>query len=199
MAQPRRTQEERSSATRAAITVAARKLFAAEGFAAASIEQILQEAGVTRGAFYHHFDSKTALFVTVFEAVEADLAGRLATAAAQHTAPWDQLMAGAESFLTACLDPEIRRIVLLDAPAALGMEEVRRIEDAYTMAGLRSVLGACAREGDLDAAQVPMLTHLILGALAQAAVAIARAEDPVAAREAAWTAAQSLLTGLRRR
>ena len=193
----RRTQDERSGATRGAVVAAARTLFAAQGFAETSIEQILAAAGVTRGALYHHFPGKAAIFLAVFETLEAELADRLVAAAAQETSAWDRLLAGAQGFLDACLDPELRRIVLLDAPAVLGVDEVRRVEALYTLARLRAGLAACAAEGDLAAATTPMLAHLILGALAQAAMAIVQAQDPPAARAEAWTAAQALLEGLR--
>src|SRR5438309_1391288 len=118
----RRTQGERSETTRAAIVAAARGLFAEQGFAAVSIEALTGRAAVTRGALYHHFPSKAAVFLAVFEGVETDLAARLAQAADGRDA-WARLQSGARAFLSACLEPEVQRIVLLDAPAVLGPEE----------------------------------------------------------------------------
>jgi AcrR family transcriptional regulator len=199
MAGGRRTQDERSSATRGAITLAARKLFAERGFVETSIEEVLGDAGVTRGALYHHFESKAAIFGAVFEMLEAELAARLVAAARAGAGPWQRLMAGARAFLEACLDPEIRRIVLLDAPAVLGLEEVRRVEGLHTLARLKAGLAACAEAGEIAPDGVEMLAHLVLGALAQAAAAIAQADDPRAARAEAWAVAERLLEGVRLR
>jgi AcrR family transcriptional regulator len=198
MAGSRRTQEERSEATRGAILQAARKLFAVQGYAATSIDQILSAAGVTRGALYHHFDSKSAIFSAVFAAVEADLAQLLVAAAAAKSSPWSRLLGGSHAFLDACLNPEVRQIVIVDAPAVLGADELRGIKESHTRAALQAALSACADAGEIDAARVPMLTHLISGALAEAAMAIARSADLAAARDEAWGAARALLSGLRR-
>ncbi|MDQ0465460.1 AcrR family transcriptional regulator [Caulobacter ginsengisoli] len=199
MAAGRRTQEERSGATRGAVMAAARRLFASQGFAETSIEEILGQAGVTRGALYHHFNGKAAIFLAVFETLEAELADRVTAAASGAADPWGGLMAGCQAFLEACLDPEIRRISLLDAPSVLGLDEVRRIEGLYTLARLRAGLRACATAGEIDSDGVDMLAHLLLGALAQAGTAIAQAKDAQSARAKAWTAARRLLEGLRLR
>ena len=118
----RRTQAQRAADMRGALIAAARPLFAAPGFADVSLEAIVRDAGVTRGALYHHFADKTEVFAAVFEQVEAEMAARMgkAIAAAAVTDPVEILRLGAAFWLDACADPEVQRIVLMDAPAVLG-------------------------------------------------------------------------------
>src|SRR5262245_28491534 len=122
MDEVRRTQAERAAETREALIAAARPLFAQHGFADVSLETIVRAAGLTRGALYHHFPDKTELFAATFEQVEAEVATRMgeAIAAANQTDPIEVMRLGATFWLDACADPEIRRIVLVDAPAVLG-------------------------------------------------------------------------------
>ena len=199
MATQRRTQAERSEATREAILTTARRLFAAPGVAATSIEQVLEGAGLTRGALYHHFSSKTDVFLAVFDAVEADITAGLAKAARLHDAPWDRLVAGTRAFLQSCLDPEVRRIVLLDAHAVLTPDQVQAVKASHSQALLRLGLENAAKAGDIAPDALDMTAELLLGAIAACAVAIGRAADPVAAEAEAWTAYQRVLEGLRRR
>jgi AcrR family transcriptional regulator len=124
---PRRTQEERSEATRAKLIAAARRLFAERGYAGVGTEEIVRAAGVTRGALYHHFEGKPQLLEAVYEQIEGELTEKIATGALGGSDPLDALRAGSEMFLDACLEPEVQRIVLLDAPAVLGWERWREI------------------------------------------------------------------------
>src|SRR5882757_8883401 len=118
----RRTQAERAAETREALIEAARPLFAAQGFAEVALETIVRAAGVTRGALYHHFADKTELFAAVFEKVEGEVAARMgeAIAASNQTDPVEVMRLGAEFWLDVCSDPEVQRIVLVDAPGVLG-------------------------------------------------------------------------------
>ena len=124
----RRTQAERAAGTREALTVAARQLFAAHGFADVALETIVRAAGVTRGALYHHFADKTELFAAVFEQVEGELAARMGEAivASKQTDPVTIMRLGVDFWLDASSDPEVQRIVLVDAPAVLGLGAVDR-------------------------------------------------------------------------
>src|SRR5215210_3047371 len=105
---PRRTQAERSEATRAALIATARRLFAARGYAAVGTEELVRAAGVTRGALYHHFDGKADLFRAVFEQLEGEIAERLAADALARPDPWEAMLAGLEMFLDVCLEPEVQ-------------------------------------------------------------------------------------------
>src|SRR6516225_10223633 len=125
----RRTQADRSAATRDALVAAARPLFAAHGFAEVSTDVIVAAAGVTRGALYHQFADKTALFEAVLAAVEADIARRLAAAvaAAGITDPVEALRHAVRTWLDICVEPEILRIALVDGPSVLGWVPWREV------------------------------------------------------------------------
>jgi len=125
------TQAERRASTSGALCRAARQLFAQNGFEAASVDGIAAAAGVTRGAFYHHFSHKEALFEAVFEDVESELVTAVRRAAAPHADPLEQLRAGGEAFIEMASDPRFSRIALVDAPAVLGPDRYRQIEEAH--------------------------------------------------------------------
>src|SRR5690348_1731181 len=125
---------ERSEATRSALLGAARMLFTDPGYSAVSTEQIVRDAGVTRGALYHHFKDKQDLFRAVFEAIEQEMAERVASAAVSETDPWKQQQLASRAFLDNCLDPAVQRIALTDAPSVLGLAAWREIEERYGLA-----------------------------------------------------------------
>jgi AcrR family transcriptional regulator len=156
----------------------AHDLFAARGFAATSLDDILGKAGVTRGALYHHFDSKTDLFRAVVENQERALTETIAASAARERDAWSAFRSGCMAFLEACLDPGIQRLLLVDGPSVLGLDQMRALEGRYTWALLRAGLERAMADGRLAKRPVEPLTHLLLGALSQAAMAIARAKDP---------------------
>jgi AcrR family transcriptional regulator len=190
-------QAERSEATRKALVDVGRKLFAKRGYADVGTEEIVRRAGVTRGALYHHFRGKEDLFRAVAEQVEEEMTRKSAEAALAHQDPWDQQRAGWDAFLDACLDPAVQRIILLDAPSVLGPKAWREIASKYGLAlvqfGIRSLI-----EADLIEDQpVDPLAHLVIGALSEAAVVIAQADDTQAARAEMGTALERLMTGLR--
>ncbi|MDT4925424.1 MAG: hypothetical protein QOG01_3137 [Pseudonocardiales bacterium] len=163
---------------------AARPLFAARGFGAVSTEAIVQGAGVTRGAMYHQFADKTELFAAVFEAVEAEVTGSIAAAvaAAGSTDPIDVMKLGARTWLDACAEPEVHRIVLLEAPAVLGWERWREIGLRYGMGLVQALITHAISVGRIAEQPVAPLAHVFIGALDEAALYIARAEDPKQAR-----------------
>jgi AcrR family transcriptional regulator len=175
----------RSTATRAALVAAARPLFAKRGFADVGTEEIVRAAGVTRGALYHQFADKTELYAAVFEDVEREVTERIAQGAfgAGASTPFAALEAGAEQFLAVCAEPEIQRIVLLDAPVVLGWERWREIGMRYGMGLVEGTLRAAIDAGELEEQPTRPLAHVLIGALDEAAMVVARAEDPDATRE----------------
>ena len=202
----RRTQADRSQATRAALLASGRALFAERGFAGTAREEIVERAGVTRGALHHHFGTKQDLFAAVFEAVEGELAARIATAAMAGVDPRDQLRRGCHEFLDAALDSAVQRIVLLDAPAVLGWAAWREVDARYALGlvteGLRAVFAA-GRAGPGGHEQsragprpVEPLGHLLLAALNEAAMLVAGSPDPVAARAEVGAIVDQLLDAL---
>jgi AcrR family transcriptional regulator len=190
-------QAERSEATRKALVDVARRLFAKRGYADVGTEEIVRRAGVTRGALYHHFSGKEDLFRAVAEQVEEEMTRKSAEAALAHEDPWEQQRAGWEAFLDACLDPAVQRIILLDAPSVLGPKAWREIASKYGLAlvqfGIQSLIDA----GLIEKQPVDPLAHLVIGALSEAAVVIAQAEDTAAARAEMGAALERLMTGLR--
>jgi len=192
----RPTQQERSEKTVAALVEAARLLFAKQGFAATSLDDILAATKMTRGALYHHFDSKTSLFRAVFEEQEKILTAEVAKAAAEKRGAWQAFRAGCDGFLEACLDPATQRIILIDAPAVLGWDVMREIEARYALALLRGGLQRIMDEGKLAKRPIEPLAVILLGALSEAAMAIARAPDPKAAAQDARREIDRLLKAL---
>jgi AcrR family transcriptional regulator len=192
----RRTQAERRSATRRALLEAGRELFAERGFAGAGQEDIVERAGVTRGALAHHFVTKKGLFRAVVESVEIELTGNIATAAMRGDDPMAHLRLGCLAFLDAALDPAVRRIVLLDAPAVLGWQEWREIDATYGLGLVSEVLEHCMEAGILPARPVQPLAHILLAALNEAAMLVANANDPVATRIAVGEEIEHFLSSL---
>jgi len=190
-----KTQAERSQSTRAALVAAARGLFAERGYAAVGTEEIVRAAGVTRGALYHHFDGKEGLLAAVYEQIEAEVAAELAAAeqAAPDRSALETLAAGADMFLDHCLEPEVQRIVLLDAPAVLGWERWREIGARYGLGLIEGILRAGIEAGEIREQPIEPLSHALLGALDELAMLVARADDPPAARAEAGVTLAGLL------
>lgn len=181
----RRTQADRSAATKDALVRAARPLFAERGFAGVGTEAIVQAAGVTRGAMYHQFADKTELFAAVFEAVEIDITAGIGRAVADSgtTDPIAVMEIAAGAWLDACGDPEVQRIVLLDAPAVLGWERWREIGMRYGVGLVEALIAHAIEIGRIPQQPVRPLAHVLIGALDEAAMYVVRADDPAAARE----------------
>ena len=194
----RRSQHERREATIEALTDAARALFARAGFAATTLDDVVAAAGVTKGALYHHFDSKHALFAAVFAREQAQLASEIVTAAAAERDPWAAFARGCRAFLDWCMDPARQRIFLLDAPGALGWEEMRRLE-AGSLAMLELGLRRAMDAGRLRARPPGPLAHMLFGALCEAAMVVARAPDPTAAHADMAAELKRILAGLAER
>jgi AcrR family transcriptional regulator len=194
----RRTQAERSESTRAALIKAARTLFAERGYADVGTEEIVKVAGVTRGALYHHFAGKRELFEAVYEKLEAELAERIAEGAlkANAEAPMEALRAGVRMALEASTEPEVQRIALLDGPSVLGWDRWREIAAEYGLGMVEAVLGAAIEAGEIPAQPPRPLAHVLMGALDEAAMLIARAEDPEGMREDVGRTFEFLLNSL---
>jgi AcrR family transcriptional regulator len=194
----RRTQEERSEATRAELIAAARRLFAQRGYTAVGTEEIVRAAGVTRGALYHHFAGKPQLLEAVYEQVETELTEKIAEGALAGPDPMAALSAGAEMFLDSCLEPEVQQIVLLDAPAVLGWDRWRAIAAEHGLGLVEGALGAAMDAGLIARQPLRPLAHVLMGALDEAALLVARAEDTDAARAEVGDILNGILEGLAR-
>jgi len=188
----------RSEATRRRLVSAARTLFGARGYAEVGTEEIVRAAGVTRGALYHQFRDKADLFAAVAEEVEAEIAERIAGAAGAGAGadPVGALRSGARLFLDACAEPEVERIILLDAPAVLGWEAWRDLAGRYGLGLVQFGLKAAIEAGAMVPQPVAPLAHVLVGALNESALYVARAEDPDAAREQCVAILDRILHGL---
>jgi AcrR family transcriptional regulator len=192
------SQVERRAATTAAILASARALFAERGFEATSIDDIAVAAGVAKGAVYHHYPSKEAIFVAVLDATQQAVAAAEPPAELFAMAdPVERIGAATLHYLTVVSEPATRRILLVDGPVVIGWARWREIDDRYFGAGarmaLQAVLGPAASEAEVDAA-----THLVMGAVMEAALACATAADPVATARELTGALTRMLGGLRR-
>ncbi|GAA2293200.1 TetR/AcrR family transcriptional regulator [Nonomuraea roseoviolacea subsp. roseoviolacea] len=204
----RRTQAERTRATTGELVEAAGLLFGRDGYAATSIDDVARAGGLTKGAVYHHFSGKADLFRAVFVRQQERLTTVIAEAALHPATGADgveggedaDLLAavrrGARAFLLACAEPETRRIVLLDGPAVLGWDEVRRIEYGHTLRLLREGLAAAADAGRIGPGDVTVRAHLLFGALCEGAMLVARADDPGAALTEVLARADALIASL---
>jgi len=187
-----------AEATRQLLVSVARELFTEHGYAETSVEEIIQRAGVARGALYHHFPGKEALFRAVYEAVQADTASRVVKAALAVQEPWGGVRAGLSAFLDACLEPEFRRIVILDSVSVLQHQAWEGGIEHVELPMLRSVLTPVV-DAHLPGLGVEALVHVALGGLYGAALYIARSAKPKAARADVETVLDTLIVGLRSR
>ncbi len=195
-ADPPSRQAAQSAATRAELVATARQRFGAQGYAGVGTEEIVRAAGMTRGALYHHFADKRDLFAAVYEDLERELVEELGAIAAGARDPAHALRLGAGAFLDACLDPATQRIVLIDAPAVLGYERWREIAERYGLGIIEATLAAAVEAGQLPPQPVKPLAHMLLGALDEAGLFVARADDVAAARAEVGRSLDRLLDAL---
>ncbi len=194
---PLRTQRERSQATTAELVDVARRLFAADGYAATSLDDVVRGAGVTKGALYHHFGGKRDLFLAVYEREQQRLAQAQFDAFARSKGGWDGFLAGSRAFFEASLDPGVQRITLLDAPSVLGWETMREVEGRYSLVQLHQALEGLMHDGDLAPRPVAPLAHMLLGAMCEAAMMVARAPDQRRATREVLAELRRMLEALR--
>ena len=185
-----------AEATRRAVLAAARSLFGRNGYAQTSVDQIAETARVTKGAVYHHFASKEALFRVVYAETEADAQSRALRAASLDGAPVDQIVAMMNAYLDAVLDEEIRRITLIDGPAIVGTEPDETADQQPGYVALRSFLATSMARGQLKDLDPGAVTGLVGGLSWVAGMLIARASDPKATRATVGQAVDALLRGL---
>jgi AcrR family transcriptional regulator len=191
-------------ATRRALVDVAEQLFTQRGYAATSLDAIVAEADVTKGALYHHFSGKQAIFEAAFERVESRATSGIAQAIEGHSDPWDKAQAGLRAFLAAVQEPGYRQVVVSDGPSVLGHERYREQEERSTYAIVdeivRSVLTAeeTLRDGTgLDDAMLDTFTRIFFGATSAAGGSVAVSDDPAAAAARVEVAIGVILAGLR--
>jgi AcrR family transcriptional regulator len=196
----KQTQVDRSTRTRAALVAAARPMFAARGFGGVGTDEISRAAGVSRGALYHQFGGKEELFVAVFEQVELEVTAAIDAAFAEAFGadPLAAVRAGLDAWLNAAADPEVHRIVMIEAPAVLGWGRWRTLGREYAGGLLESALTALMQAGLLAEQPVRPLAHVLVGAIEEASLYAAGAEDRAVATAEVRTSLMSILDGLLR-
>ncbi|MFD6451629.1 MULTISPECIES: TetR/AcrR family transcriptional regulator [unclassified Nocardia] len=194
----RRSQEDRSRVTRAALEQAGRRLFAERGFAGTSAEQLVAAAGVTRGALHHHYGDKRGLFLAVLEQVETEATEEIASAVAavDRADIIGGMTAGLARFLDICARPEMLRIVLMDAPTVLGWPAFREFEARHGLGLITDELQRATDAGLIPVAPVPVLAQLLLSAITEASLIVAHADDPDRARIETQQSLLLLIAGL---
>jgi AcrR family transcriptional regulator len=194
---PSSLRQARADETRQALLRAARELFTEQGYAQTGTEQLVQHAGVTRGALYHHFESKLALFEAVLVELEEEFIQIAARVMSPDASAWDNLVAGCHAYLDMCLRADVGRIVLLDGPAVLGPDRWREIEDRYALAGILAGVQVAMADGVVARRPAVPLARMVLAAINEAALYIAQSSRPRVARREAGETFDALLTGLR--
>ena len=180
----RRTQQERSEATTRKLLATARDHFARHGYAGTSLEGVVASCGVTKGAFYHHFANKERLFEAVFVEEQRRIVEGLAKTygAAAERDPRRAFYDACRAYLEISLDPAVQRITLLDALAVLGWERMREIESDFGLAMMKMAIGNALSVRGARRREVDPLAHILFGAMSEAAMYMANAEDQAAAK-----------------
>jgi AcrR family transcriptional regulator len=183
-------------ATRGQLIEVATRLFAEHGYEGTSIEAVLLAAGVSRGALYHHFAGKEALFEAVVSAVSEQVTVKLTEAVQGCADPLDAMRTASVAWIGLAADPVIQRVVLVDAPSVLGWDRWRAMDDGRTLGAMRAMLQAISDSGRLPAELVGPFSHMILAALDEIVMVIARAPDSTAAVAEGRMAVKALLDRL---
>lgn len=190
--------DEHARDTRRAILAAARQAFAENGYADTPLEAIVGPARLTKGALYHHFDSKAAVLEAVYVEMEEELARQVSAAVlASGGLAWDAMLAAVHAFFAASAEPAYARIVLRDAPLVLGVRQGRRIDHAIGLGLVAELVDALCQAGELPPLPVVTTARILLAAASEAAVAMAYADDPTTARAEGTAVVVALLEGLR--
>ncbi|TWT14897.1 TetR/AcrR family transcriptional regulator [Reyranella sp. CPCC 100927] len=194
----RSRREEYSEATRLALLQAAKTLFASQGYQATGIEAVAQAARVTRGALYHHFDDKKALFDAVVVDLQAKAAHTIATRARAEPDKWRRLRVGTDAFLEVCLDPAYRWLVIQEAPAILGRRRYQEIDEAYPLGLMTATLISLRRDGELTFDDPDLLSRMISAMICEVAQLLADSETPETLRPRVQEALDRMLAAFRR-
>ncbi|NRS47484.1 TetR/AcrR family transcriptional regulator [Brevibacillus sp. HB2.2] len=175
----------------------AREMFSKKGYADAAMEDIVKQAGVTRGALYHNFGSKEGLFEAVLASVQQEIGERVEAEAAKSEEPWQQLILGCLAFVSSAVEQRNKRILLIDGPAVIGWEKWRRMDEENSMRHLREQLQTIQEQGYLRPVSIDALTHLLSGAMNEAVLWISETPDHEKSLEEISAAMTLLLEGYR--
>jgi AcrR family transcriptional regulator len=193
MSPPANRNVERGRATREHVVDVATDLFATDGYEATSIEAVMRAAGISKGALYHHFPGKEALFEAVLDRIDGRVDAALEEAAAGVHSPAELLRVGCRAWIRLAVDPVVQQVRLIDAPAVIGWQRWRERDEASTLGAVRGALAAMAERGVLDRRHVDAFAHALLAAVNELALVIARAEHPDQALDEVGGALEDLL------
>ena len=189
--------QEYSASTRRALVDVATELFTERGYAGTSLDEIVAGARVTKGALYHHFSGKQALFQSVFEKVEERAARDIQRAVRGHHDPWEKALGGLRAFLEVLQQPGYRRIVIADGPAVLGYEKYREQEERTTFGIVQEIVSSVLSSYELEPSMVETFSRVFFGAMSAAGAAVSSAEDTRKAGAEVEAAIAYILPGLR--
>jgi AcrR family transcriptional regulator len=187
-----------SASTKRALVDVAEERFTDHGYAATSLDAVVAGADVTKGALYHHFSGKQALFDAVFVEVESTTARWIEQQMKGVKDPWQKTLIGLRSFLEAVQEPAYRRIVIQDGPAVLGYERYREQEERSAFAVVENIVSGVLRATGqmVDHAMIATFARIFFGALSSAGEAVANASDQTAAAERVEAAVEFILAGI---
>lgn len=194
----RSRREEYAESTRTALVDSAISLFTKHGYAATSLDAIAKRARVTKGALYHHFTGKQALFEAAFDAVETQVMRRLRQIMSGPEPPWDRALNGLRAYLESCLDPAYQRIAVHEAPVVMGWERWREAEDHFSLGLISDGIRELIEAGELDDVPVEVTARMLFGALSTAATTIASSPEPKKVSGEVETVVVQLLNRIRR-
>jgi AcrR family transcriptional regulator len=168
---------ERGKATREQLIEIATRLFAERGYDGTSIETVLQESGLSRGALYHHFNGKEALFEAVLAVIQTDVGRKTLSATRTEQDPLAALRAGCVAWIQLAGDPVVRQIMLIDAPSVMGWQRWREYDEKLVLGIMKTWMTTAAEQGVLPAEQSDLFAHVVMAAVNEIALVTARADD----------------------
>jgi len=195
----RTRREEYAEATRQALLAAGREIFAQEGYQAAGIEAISRASRVTRGAFYHHFEDKKALFDAVVVSLQSEAAARVQETSKRKTKIWERLYTGIDAYLDVSIEPAYAQIVIREAPVVLGNARFAEIEEKYPMALLKATLKVLKREGELVFDDIDLLGHMLDAVICELSIMLPTSSDPKKTRARGRKIIEGMLDSFRRK
>jgi AcrR family transcriptional regulator len=189
--------QEYSSSTRRALLKNAAELFTERGYAGTSLDEVVAAARVTKGALYHHFQGKLALFQAVFDDIEAGAVKRITSQVRKRKDPWDKALTAVNCFLEVCQEPAYRRIVMQEGPVALGFDRWRESEERSTYGLVHDLVRRVLRQYRIEGTLLDTFSRIFYGAMSSAGVAVSEAEDAETASREVATVITLMLAGLR--
>ncbi|WP_093600712.1 TetR/AcrR family transcriptional regulator [Lentzea waywayandensis] len=195
----RTRRSEYSESTRQALVDSAVDLFTKRGYAGTSLDEVVKRARVTKGALYHHFSGKQALFEAAFTQVETRSIASLTAVITADGDAWETAVAGLRAYVRKCLEPEYQRIIVHEAPVVMGWERWREAEEQFSFGLLRTAVQLLVDAGEIEEAPVEIMARLLFGALSACASAIASSSDPKRTGREVESAILRVLEGLRKK